>query len=123
MTRKRDTEAGFTLIEALVAMAVLALGAVSLLSASEGHTARISDVTDRMAAQWAAEYRLSALRLGLADDVGSNTTVLGRSFVVETERTETADPDLNRVTLRAKARNDDRVLFVLDGYLDTKDPI
>ena len=39
MTRQDD--AGFTLIEALVAMAVLALGAVSLLSATQGHLSLI----------------------------------------------------------------------------------
>ncbi|MFC6642478.1 type II secretion system minor pseudopilin GspI [Sulfitobacter profundi] len=61
---RRQADAGFTLIEALVAMAVLALGAVSLLSASEGHTRRITDLSDRVAARWAAEYRLSELRAG-----------------------------------------------------------
>ena len=41
----RKSDAGFTLIEALVAMTVLALGAVSLLAATEGHTARITAIT------------------------------------------------------------------------------
>ena len=39
MTRQDD--AGFTLIEALVAMAVLALGAVSLLSATQGQAVSV----------------------------------------------------------------------------------
>ena len=83
MTQTRDPEAGFTLIEALVAMAVLALGAVSLLSATEGHTARISDVSDRMAAKWAAEYKLTALRLGMSGAESDDIDMLGRTFLDE----------------------------------------
>ena len=118
MTQTRDPEAGFTLIEALVAMAVLALGAVSLLSATEGHTARISDVSDRMAAKWAAEYKLTALRLGMSGAESNDIDMLGRTFTVDTETAETADPALRRVILRARLRRDDTVFFVLDGYID-----
>ncbi|QFT58107.1 Bacterial type II secretion system protein I/J [Sulfitobacter sp. THAF37] len=110
---------GFTLIEALVAMAVLALGAVSLLGAAESHTARISDVTDRVAARWAAEYHLAGLRLGTAAaEERAELTVYGIRFFVRTERSETSDPDLQRVTLRAGREDTDAVLAVLDGYLD-----
>ena len=63
---RSSNDAGFTLIEALVAMVVLALGAVSLLAATEGHTARITAITDRTTARWVAENRLTELRLGLA---------------------------------------------------------
>ncbi|APE45213.1 type II secretion system protein GspI [Sulfitobacter alexandrii] len=110
---------GFTLIEALVAMAVLALGAVSLLSATESHTARISDVTDRVAARWAGEYHLAELRLGVGS-AGDTTplTQYGRRFTVQTIRAETSDPDLQRVTLRVARAETDVVLAVLDGYLD-----
>ena len=119
MTRPRQSDSGFTLIEALVAMAVLALGAVSLLSAAEGQTARITEVSDRVTARWAADYYMTALRLGLADDLPPTLRLYGSDFTVRPERAETSDPDLQRITLRVSKRDDDRVLHVLDGYLDT----
>ncbi|KKK60035.1 hypothetical protein LCGC14_3028410, partial [marine sediment metagenome] len=61
----RDTEAGFTLIEALVAMAVLATSAVSLLAAVETHIGRISELERRTAARWVAENALAAQTAGL----------------------------------------------------------
>ena len=109
-------------------MAVLALGAVSLLSAAEGHTARISDVSERVTARWAADYELAALRLGLdgdtitmptpgADSRGSRT-MLGTDFDVVRKAALTDDPDLIRVTVEVARAGSDRVLYLIDGYLD-----
>ena len=61
-------EAGFTLIEALVALAILAMSAVALLSATEAHVARIGDLEARALAQLAAENHLAEIELGLAED-------------------------------------------------------
>lgn len=114
----RQTDAGFTLIEALVAMAVLALGAVSLLSATEDHTRRIGDLTERVAARWAAEYQLSHLRAGL-DPMDDPVDFYGISFTVTHDRQPTDDPELEKVTVRAARADNDRVLYILDGYIDT----
>lgn len=92
---EQDSQSGFTLIEALVAMAVLALGAVSLLTATEGHSARISALTDRTAARWAGEYALTAARLGL--DTTSPADMLGRSMAVTVGFAATDDPDLQAI--------------------------
>lgn len=119
MTRQAD--AGFTLIEALVAMAVLALGAVSLLSASEGHTRRITDLSDRVAARWAAEYRLSELRAGLPAET-SALEIYGIDFDVTVIRRSTEDPAVEAVTLRSAIAGTDQPLYVLDGYLDIGAP-
>ena len=49
---------GFTLIETLVALAVLATGAVALLGVVEDHTGRIAGLEDRVTLRWVAENRL-----------------------------------------------------------------
>lgn len=114
MTRRPD--AGFTLIESLVAMVVLALGAVSLLTAIEGHIARVNDVAARQAARWAAEYALTAADLRL--DI-SQTTIFGYDFGIDTQTQPTADAGLMKISVSARNLQSDRVLFVLNGYIET----
>ncbi len=116
----RDSQAGFTLIEALVAMAVLALGAVSLLSATEGHTARITALTDRIGARWVAETRLTELRLGL--DTPATVRMMNRDWAVTETVSETTDSDLARVTVTvAPGETPDSPLAILSSYLPAAD--
>lgn len=113
----RNPDAGFTLIEALVAMAVFALGAVSLLSATEGHAARITSVTDRIAARWAADNALITSRLGLPVD--NAVTIMGRDYTVAVTMAATDDPDLVSLNVTVAALTGDRdsnTIYRLSGY-------
>jgi len=115
----RAPEAGFTLIEALVAMVILAVGAVSLLTATESHATRIGQVIDRTAARWAAEARLTELRLGLVPE-GGPVESLGRAWSVSTLSVPTDDPALARVTVSVAPSDDEGArLVALVGYLET----
>jgi general secretion pathway protein I len=118
----RQSEAGFTLIEALVAMVILGLGAVSLMSAAEGYTGRISDVTDRVAARWVAENALVEARLGFLRD-GVVVEMYGQHFDVVQDLSETHDPDLTATSLRVSQTLSGRQLFVLDGFVVTQVPL
>ncbi len=114
----RDGEAGFTLIEALVAMAVLAVGAVGLLAAGEMQVGRITAVEDRTIARWVAENRLAELRLGL-DATAPTVSMMGRDWGVRQQQTPTSDPDLVRVELRVGRGEEEggAALVTLNGYL------
>lgn len=119
---RSSNDAGFTLIEALVAMVVLALGAVSLLAATEGHTARITAITDRTTARWVAENRLTELRLGLAQ-VSDTDQMLGQNWRISTTLTPTTDPALRRATVAVgRAAGDSGSLVSLTGYVTTAGP-
>ena len=110
-------EAGFTLLEVLVALAVLAVGAVSLLTATQTHVTRISDIENRTVARWVADNRLAALRIGVQQpDV---VEMLGQRWGVVVERKETLDPDLQRVDVGVALSSDNRNLFTLTGFIDT----
>jgi general secretion pathway protein I len=91
-------EAGFTLIESLVALAILAVSAISLLAATEAHVARIGSLEARALAQFAAENALAELELGLEPDAGP-LDMGGRTFRVAVRLAPTADPELERVDL------------------------
>lgn len=114
---KNDTEAGFTLLEVLVALAVLAVGAVSLLTATQTHITRISQIENRTVARWVADNRLAALRIGVRQpDV---VDMLGQRWDVVVTRIETQDPDLQRVDVAVALSSDNRNLFKLTGFIDT----
>lgn len=117
MRPARAPEAGFTLMEALVAMAVLAVGAVSLLTATEGHAARIGEVIDRTAARWVAEARLAELRLGVEPEPGPVESY-GRTWAVTAEIAPTDDPALARATVAVAPEGAAGPLLTLTGYLE-----
>lgn len=114
---KNNTEAGFTLLEVLVALAVLAVGAVSLLTATQTHITRISQIENRTVARWVADNRLAALRIGVRQpDV---VDMLGQRWDVVVTRIETQDPDLQRVDVAVALSSNNRNLFKLTGFIDT----
>lgn len=114
---KNNGEAGFTLLEVLVALAVLAVGAVSLLTATQTHITRISEIENRTVARWVADNRLAALRIGVRQpDV---VDMLGQRWDVVVTRIETQDPDLQRVDVAVALSSDNRNLFKLTGFIDT----
>lgn len=90
-------EAGFSLIEALVALAILAVTAISLLTAAETHVARIAGLESRALAQIAAENRMAELKLGVARD--DAVSLLGRQFTIEVTRAAAADPEVERIDI------------------------
>jgi general secretion pathway protein I len=112
----RQTDAGFTLIETLVALLVLALTAMALLGATEAHVARIAGLERRAAALWAAESHLAERGLGLTPDAAPEA-MLGYAFRIEEQRSPTADPDLDRIDLVVTDASDGQVYGRLTGFL------
>ena len=120
MTRARDGEDGFTLIEALVAMAVLATGAVGLLIAVERHAAMARQLGDRTVARWVAEDRLAEVALGLPGGEGV-VEAMGIAWRVATDVSPTADPDLVRVDVSVATPDPgvaDAPLVRMTGFFD-----
>jgi general secretion pathway protein I len=112
---RRGQDAGFTLIETLIALAVLSMTAVAMLGAVEAHIARISGLEYRAAAQWAAENYLVELTLGLEPEAPA--PMLGLQFEMAVERTATEDPALQRVDITATDSADGRQYARLVGFI------
>ena len=94
--------AGFTLIEALVALAILAIAAVGLVRAAEAHVDSVRGLERRAAAQWVAENRLAELGLHNAPGQDGAVAMLNYRWSVTTKRAATSDPDLQAVTISVR---------------------
>lgn len=123
MTRQPD--AGFTLIESLVALVVLAVTSVALLMATEAHITRIGGLEVRAAAGWVTDNHLAELTLGLTP-ARTPPAMLGIAFQIREQRTVTADPALVMVTLTAteigSAGVSGQPFGRLTGFVDIGDP-
>ena len=107
---------GFSLIEALVALAVLAIASVGLMRAVESHIDSTRGLERRAAAMWVAENRLAELEAGIA---GSDSVeMMGEQWRVAVTRQGTADPDIARVRIAVTSARDNAGLASLDGFVD-----
>lgn len=110
----RSPEAGFTLVETLVALAVLSLSAMAFLAATEAHLARIGALEQRSAGLWAAQNHLAERGLGL--DPAPEVEILGQGFALSEQVSATDDPDLQRLDITAMGA-DGRIHARLTGFL------
>jgi general secretion pathway protein I len=116
MTPQRQPDAGFTLIETLVALAVLAISATTLLAATQAHIARIRGLEVRAAAAWTTENHLTELALGLQPPT-SPPPMFGIPFTLAVEATATTDPDLQKLVITATDPADGRAYARLTGFV------
>jgi general secretion pathway protein I len=113
-------EAGFSLIEALIAMVILAVSAAALIGATEAYVGRIRGLEDRATAQWVAENALVELQLKSPDIVADNfnVTMLRRVWTVRIGREAIADPDMARVLIQVSENGQDDPLVRFGGFVE-----
>ncbi|WP_372874898.1 type II secretion system minor pseudopilin GspI [Pseudomonas sp.] len=122
---------GFTLLEVLVALAIFAVVAASVLTASARSLQTASRLEDKTLAMWIADNRLSELQLaetppGDGRDQGE-LAFAGRRWQWQSEIQATSEPSMRRVTLWVAPRPDsgsltgdprERALVSLSGFLE-----
>ncbi|WP_082457001.1 type II secretion system minor pseudopilin GspI [Sphingomonas sp. Leaf23] len=111
------SESGFSLIEAMVALAVLAIATVGLIGAVEQHIDSTRGVERRAIAMWVAENRLADLEVGTPEADGETVDMLGRNWSVTVNRTATSDPALDRVTITVAPAGESAPMARLDGFV------
>lgn len=111
---------GFTLVEALVALTVLAVASAGLIRATEAHVDQVRGLQTRTIAQWVAENRLVELQVGQVVPVARTDRVemLGRSWDVAVALGGSEDPDLAGVTVAVSPAGARSSAAVLTGFVD-----
>jgi general secretion pathway protein I len=115
--------AGFTLIEVLVASAIVAIGLTAALRASQVGTDGVAEHRDRMLAGWVAE-NVAAERSARRDwpapgDYRREESLAGRRFLVAEAVKTTPNPRFRRLDVSvARAEDPGRVLRHLAIFLN-----
>jgi general secretion pathway protein I len=97
---------GFTLIEVLVALAIVAIGMAAVLGALTSSADTVSYLRDKTFAQWVALNRIATVRLsGQLQSVGNSdgdTDFAGRSWHWRQEVTATEVPGVMRIDVKVR---------------------
>jgi general secretion pathway protein I len=113
---------GFTLVEILIAIAILAVALAATTRAAGLSTDSALQTRQRLLATWAAENRVAELRARLSfPDPGTtkfSVTQGGLALSVEETVTTTANPTMRKVDVAVSdARDTNRVLTRLTAYV------
>lgn len=106
----RRRSAGFTLIEILVALAVIAIGTVAVAAAVSGNVGNAAYIQDRTLAHWVAMNKVAELQV--AQQWPSTGTERGDSLLAsqewnwEVKVSDTDDPDVRRIDVQVFADHD-----------------
>jgi general secretion pathway protein I len=122
--RKHGTQQrGFSLIEVVIALAVLAIALSALIDSSSSATANTIYLRDKTLAHWVAMNKMAEIKLaGSWPDVGIKTTkskLSDREWSVETTVNGTPEPSIRRIDIRIRKPGDPKETSVtlLTGFI------
>lgn len=120
--KKRSRTRGFTLIEMMVAMTILAVGMGAIIKAAGENASNAAYLRDRELARWVATDRLTEIQLG--DTWGSKTTLKGDVEMLnirwywQAKIQKVQDPDLRRVDVEVRRNQDETsYLYSSTGFI------
>ena len=126
---KDSKQRGFTLIEVMVALTVVAVTLPALLFLLSQQIDGTAYLRDRSVAQWVAADRVAEVRLAVAKQRSARPGVIageseraGRTWYWQSEIQETPVPGFMRltVTVTGEDTDDDSMLFTLDAFLNAE---
>lgn len=117
-----NSQRGFTLLESLVALAILAIALAAVLRATSASTSHVDALRQRLLADWVAQNRI-ALHAARGDwlPIGSQQgeeVQAGLEFIWEEKISSTPNPSFRRIEVSIASAEDPKLaLRHLSGYL------
>jgi general secretion pathway protein I len=117
---KRKHNSGFTLLEVMVALAVLAIALGAIIKATGASAGDVGHLRDRTLASWVALNRINTLRLARKwPDEGARkgmAEMAGREWRWEVQVSNTSDEDLRRLDITVYGEDDEAPLAALIAF-------
>ncbi len=116
-------QAGFSLMEVLVALAVLAIAMAALVESAGSFTSNQAYLENKTLAHWVALDQLTLLRTNDNPSLGSQEgeqEMAGRIWRWNLLLSSTPDPDVMKAEVTVKQENSETVFAMLTGYVEVK---
>ena len=118
MSRHR-TLAGFTLLEVMVALFILAVAAAALSRVVSQSTDTTQQLELRQKAQWVAHNQLALLMLGAEEDLDGEVSFAHQTFIWRAARSTAQLSDFERIVVTVVESTDkDYTLATLTGFVE-----
>ena len=119
--RSAHREGGFTLLEILIAIAILGVALVATSRAAHVATDGALESRQRLIATWAAQNRIAELRARRVFPAATSTrldaTEAGLALAIDETVSETPNPSIRRVDLAVSPRDGNHVITRLTAYV------
>jgi len=117
-----ENEAGFSLMEVLVALAVLAIAMAALIETTGRSISNQARLENKTVAHWVAQNQLAILRVAtespaLGEQQGVEE-MAGRTWDWRAQLNQTADLDVLRVEIEVRQEDEEAVYAQLTGYIE-----
>jgi len=118
---KTTSQAAFTLIEIMVALAIIALSMGAIIENITASTRNASYLRDKTIASWVAMNQITLMRAkrqwGTVSNKKGNVDMAGREWLWKMKIQKTDDPNMRRLTVDVYAADDDgNALASMTGF-------
>jgi general secretion pathway protein I len=118
--RSQKSETGLTLIEVLIALAILSIALTAVIKSTSQNIKNTLYLQNRTIGTWIAEYVVNNIRAGIIkvpDKLSEETTVLGEDWSYEATLTSTPNPHIKEISVTVYLKPENHQFAHLSSYL------
>lgn len=119
-----NKERGLTLIEVLIALAIIAIAMTAIIKSTSQNIRGTSYLQTKTIATWVAEQQLNEARIGImkvSDEMNGKTTMLGQTWYWRLTPAETPNKRIKKMTVKVFTHepdnDDDSPTVALEAYV------